>query len=131
MPPQPDLHDSLDGGRTQTTERESRDQGHSRVRGEDRQKELDRARAHSKSWKHSKSRKCSKSHWQSKSRKRSKSCGHNEAETCSRYEMQKPGVWSFQHRREEPSRSPSHTMKQGGQSAKQSAPTAKCRTSLN
>ena len=61
MPPQPDHHDALDGGRTQTTERESRDRGCSRVRGKDRQKELNRARARSKSWKHSKSRKRSKS----------------------------------------------------------------------
>ena len=29
---QPDPHDALNGGRTQTTEQESRDQGHSRVR---------------------------------------------------------------------------------------------------
>ena len=40
---------------------------------------------------------------------------------CSRYKMQKPGVWS-QCRREEPSRSPSKTPKQGGQSTEQSAP---------
>ena len=40
----------------------------------------------------------------------------------SRYEMQKPGVWSSQHRREEPSQSPSNTTKQGGRGAKQSAP---------
>ena len=35
--------------------------------------------------------------------------------------MWKPGVWLSQHRREEPSRSPSNTTKQGGQGAKQSA----------
>ena len=133
-PPQPDPHDTLDGGCTQTTERESRDRGHSRVRGEDRQKELDRARAHSKSQKHSKgrrlskSRKHSKSRRQSKSRKRSKSRGCDEAEMCSRYKMQKPGVWSSQHRREEPSQSPSNTMKQGGRSAEQSVP---CSEMLN
>ena len=40
----------------------------------------------------------------------------------SRYEMQKTGVWSSQCRREEPSRSPSNTMKQGGQSTEQSVP---------
>ena len=107
MPPQPDPHDALDGGHAQTTERESRDRGNSRVRGEDRQKELDRAR--------SKSRK-------RRSRKRSKSHGRDQAETCSRYEMQKPGVWSSQRRREEPSRSSSNTMKQGGQSTEQSVP---------
>ena len=122
MPPQPDHHNALDGGRTQTTERESKDRGHSRVRGEDRQKELDRVRVCSKSRKCSKSWKRSKSHWQSKSRKRSKSHRHDEADTCSRYEMWKPGVWSSQCRREEPSQSPSNTTKQGGRSAEQSAP---------
>ena len=122
MPSQPDPHDALDGGHTQTTERESRDWGHSRVRGKDRQKEFDRVRVHSKSWKCSKSRKHSKSHQRSKSRRRSKSRGHDEAETRSRYEMQKPGVWSSQCRREEPSQSPSNTTKQGGWSAKQSVP---------
>ena len=40
----------------------------------------------------------------------------------SRYEMRKPGVWSSQHRREEPSRSPSNTTKQGRRSAEQSVP---------
>ena len=122
MPPQPDPHNALDGGCTQTTEWESRDRGHSRVRGEDRQKELNRVRACSKSRKRSKSWKHSKSHWRSKSRKRSKSCGRDEAEMCSRYEMRKPRVWSSQCRREEPSQSPSHTTKQGGRSAEQSAP---------
>ena len=43
----------------------------------------------------------------------------------SRYEMWKPGVWSSQRRREEPSRSTSHTTKQGGWSAEQSAPHSK------
>ena len=122
MPPQPDPHDTLDGGCTQTTKWESRDWGRSRVRGEDRQKELDRVRVCSKSQKHSKSRKCSKSRRWSKSRKRSKSHGRDQAEMCSRYEMQKPGVWSSQCTREEPSRSPSNAMKQGGWSAEQSAP---------
>ena len=60
-----------------------------------------------------------------KSRKRSKSHGCNEAKTCSRHEMRKPGVWSSQLRREEPSQSPSNTKKQDGQSAKQSAPRSK------
>ena len=120
MPPQPDPHNALNGGCTQTTER-----GHSRVRGKDRQKELNRVRARSKSWKRSKSRKRSKSHWWSKSRKRSKSCGCNEAKTHSRYEMRKPGVWLSQHRREEPSWSPSNTTKQGGWSAEQSVPHSK------
>ena len=83
---------------------------------------LDRVRVCSKSQKCSKSRKHSKSRRRSKSRKRSKSCGRDEAEMCSRYEMQKPGIWSSQCRREEPSRSPSNTMKQGGRSAEQSAP---------
>ena len=36
--------------------------------------------------------------------------------------MRKPGVWSSQRRREEPSRSPSNTTKQGRQSAEQSVP---------
>ena len=36
--------------------------------------------------------------------------------------MQKPGVWLSQRRKEEPSRSPSNTTKQGGRSAEQSAP---------
>ena len=36
--------------------------------------------------------------------------------------MWKPGVWSSQRRREEPSRSPSNTTKQGGQSAEQLVP---------
>ena len=63
-----------------------------------------------------------KSRRQSKSRKRSKSRGHNQAETCSRYEMLKPRVWSSQRTREEPSQSPSQTTKQGGWSAEQSAP---------
>ena len=125
MLPQPDPHDALDGGCAQTTERESRDWEHSRVRGEDRQKELDRVRACSKSQKHSKSRKRSKSRRQSKSRKRSKSCGHDQAETRSRYKMRKPRVWSSQRRREEPSRSPSNTTKQGGWSAELSAPRSK------
>ena len=40
----------------------------------------------------------------------------------SRYEMRKPGVLSSQCRREEPSRSPSNTTKQGGRSAEQSVP---------
>ena len=40
---------------------------------------------------------------------------------CSRHKMRKPGVWSSQRRREEPSRSPSNTTKQGGQSAERSA----------
>ena len=57
MPSQPDPHDALDGGCTQTTERKSRDRGHSRVRDQDRQKELDRVRVHSKSRKQSKSQK--------------------------------------------------------------------------
>ena len=121
-PPQPDPHDALNGGQTQTTERESRDRGHSRVRGEDRQKKLNRVRACSKSWKRSKSWKCSKSCQRSKSRKRSNSRGRDEAETHSRHEMRKPGVWSSQCRREEPSQSPSNTTKQGGRSAEQSAP---------
>ena len=128
MPPQPDPHDALNGGHTQTTERESRDWGHSRVRGKDRQKELNRVRARSKSQKCSKSQKRSKSRRQSKSRKRSKSRGPDEAEMCNRYEMQKPGVWSSQRRREEPSQSPSNTTKQGGQSAEQLAP---CRETSN
>ena len=122
MPPQPDPQDTLDGGHAQTTERQSRDWGHSRVRGEDRQKELDRVRMHSKSRKRNKSRKRSKSHRYSKSRKRSKSHGHDEAEMHSRYEMWKPRVWSSQRRREEPSRSPSNTTKQGGPNTEQSAP---------
>ena len=122
MPPQPDPHDALNGGCTQTTEQESRDRGHSRVRGEGRQKELNKVRARSKSWKRSKSRKRTKSHRRSKNRKRSESCGRDETETCSRYEMRKPGVWSSQCRREEPSRSPSNATKQGGWSAEQSAP---------
>ena len=36
--------------------------------------------------------------------------------------MWKPGVWSSQHRREEPSQSPSNTTKQAGWGAEQSAP---------
>ena len=47
---------------------------------------------------------------------------HDEAEMCSRYEMRKPRVWSSQHREEEASQSPSHTMKQGGWSAEQLVP---------
>ena len=122
MPPQPDPHDTLDEGCAKTTEWESRDWGRSRVRGKERQKELNRVRAHSKSRKCSKSRKRSKSHRRSKSRKRSKSCGCGEAEMCSRYEMWKPGVWLSQRKREEPSWSPSNTMRQGGWSTEQSAP---------
>ena len=102
--------------------KESRDWGHSRVRGKDRHKELDRVRVCSKSRKRSKSRKHSKSHQQSKSRKRSKSRGCDQVETCSRYEMRKPGVWSSQCRREEPSQSPSNTTKQGGWGTEQSVP---------
>ena len=125
MPSQPDPHDALNGGRTQTTERESRDWGHSRVRGKDRQKELNRVRGHSKSWKCNKSRKRSKSRQWSKSRKRSKSRGCDQAKTHNRYEMWKPRVWSSQRRREEPSLSPSNATKQGGWSAEQSAPHSK------
>ena len=125
MPPQPDPNDALDEGRAQTTERESRDRGRSRVRGKDRQRELDRARARSKSQKGSKSRKHSKSCQQRKSRKRSKSRWRDQAKTHSWYEMQKPRVWSSQHKREEPSQSPSNTVKQGGQSTEQSAPCSK------
>ena len=91
MPPQPDPHDTLDGGCAQTTEWESRDWGCSRVRDEDRQKELNRVRVHSKSRKHS------KSHRRSKSRKRSKSHGHDEAEMragmrCGNLESGHPNV---------------------------------------
>ena len=39
-----------------------------------------------------------------------------------RYEMQKPGVWLSQRRREEPSQSPSNTMKQGGWNTELSVP---------
>ena len=42
-----------------------------------------------------------------------------------RYEMWKPGVWSSQCRREEPSRPPSNTTRQGGHSAEQSVPRSK------
>ena len=131
-PPQPDPHDALDGGCAQMTEWESRDWGHSRVRDEDRQKELDKARVCSKSRKHSKSCQRSKSRRQSKSRRRSKSRGRNEAEACSRYEMRRPGVWSSQCRREEPSQSPSSTTKQGGGTPSSQHPATKCpQISLN
>ena len=46
----------------------------------------------------------------------------------SRYEMWKPGVWSSQCRKEEPSQSPSNTTKQGGRSAEQLVP---CSEMLN
>ena len=46
----------------------------------------------------------------------------------SRDEMWKPGVWLSQHRKEEPSQSPSNTMKQGGRSAEQLVP---CREMSN
>ena len=70
----------------------------------------------------SKSRKRSKSWKCSKSRKRFKIHGCDQAETCSRYKMWKPGVWSSQCTREEPSQSPSNTTKQGGRSTEQLVP---------
>ena len=128
MPPQPDSHDALDRGHTQTEERKSRDRGHSRVRGEDRQQELDRvwskSRKRSKSRKWSKSRKQSKSRQQSKSKKRTKSHEHDEGRVRSKHEVQKPGVWPSQCKEERSGRSPSSTTQWDGWCAEQSAPSS-------